>query len=149
MEKKFFLFKILILYTFLSSMCVGAITNYFNEGKKLYDNNKFEQSKIFFERDITFNPRSEKSYLYLAKIYKNKDNREEEEVNLNNVLLINPQNEEAVYMLILIRIEQSDYKEAKKLIERFNLVCNLFCSKKSEIQDKFDKLIPQDAKNNN
>ena len=68
MEKKFFLFKILILYTFLSSVCFGAITNYFNEGKKLYDNNKFEQSKIFFERDITFNPRSEKSYLYLDKV---------------------------------------------------------------------------------
>jgi len=149
MKKKFFLLKILILYTFLSSVCFGAVIDYFNEGKKLYDDNKFNQSKIFFERDITFNPKSEKSYLYLAKIYNNEDNHEEEQVNLNNVLLINPQNEEAVYMLILIRIDQSDYKEAKKLIERFNLVCNLFCFKKSEIQDKFDKLIPQDAKNNN
>ena len=52
-------------------------------------------------------------------------------------------------MLILIRIKQSDYSEAKKLIERFTLICKSLCSKKSEIQDKFDKLSPQDAKSNN
>ena len=149
MKKISFLIKILILFTSFSSMVSADKTNFFVEGKKLYEKNKFDQSKILFERDITFNPKSEKSYLYLAKIYNTKENFEEQEINLNNVLLLNPQNEEAVYMLILIRIKQSDYSEAKKLIERFTLICKSLCSKKSEIQDKFDKLSPQDAKSNN
>ena len=37
------------------------------------------KSKFFFEKDIVFNPKSEKSYLFLAKIYqengKNMKNR--------------------------------------------------------------------------
>ena len=52
-------------------------------------------------------------------------------------------------MLILLRVKQSDYNEAKELIEKFNLICNEFCIKKNEIQEKFNKLIPENAKNNN
>ena len=66
-------------------------TGYFEEGKKLYKKNKLKESKIFFEKDIVFNPESEKSYLYLAKIFNEKNNDQELEVNLNNVLLLNPQ----------------------------------------------------------
>ena len=71
------------------------------------------------------------------------------EKNLNNVLLLNPQNDEAIYMLIILKIEQSDYGEAKDLIEKFNLVCKSFCKKKTEINNKFDKLIPENEKDNN
>jgi len=52
-------------------------------------------------------------------------------------------------MLTLLKIKKSDYKEAKDLIKRFNLVCKSFCSKKSEINKKFNKLIPDNEKNNN
>ena len=51
-------------------------------------------------------------------------------------------------MLTLLKIKQSDYDVAKDLIEKFNLVCNLFCEKKKEMKKKFDKLIPKNAKNN-
>ena len=61
---------------------------------------------------------------------KRKKNEEDEEYNLNTVLLLNPKNDEAIYMLTLLKIKQSDYFEAKKLIETFDLVCESFCSKK-------------------
>ena len=96
-----------------------------------------------------FDPKSERSYLYLAKIFNNNDNESEQEINLNNVLLLNPQNEEAIYMLALLRIKQSDYNQAKELLDRFILVCKTICSKKAEIQEKFKKLTPENAKNNN
>ena len=70
-------------------------------------------------------------------------------LKLNNALLLNPQNEEAIYMLVLIKIEQSDYNEAKELINKFNLVCKSFCPKKKEIESKFKKLNPENAKDNN
>ena len=85
----------------------------------------------------------------MAKIFNNSDDDLQEEMNLQNVLLINPKNDEAIYMLILLKIKQSDYDETKRLIDEFKLVCNSFCSKKNEIQDKFDKLTSSNEKNNN
>ena len=149
MKKTYFLTKVLIVYLLLLSNGYSSKSNYFHEGQILFDKNEFEKSKIFFEKDIVFNPKSEKSYLYLAKIFNKNKNDKEEEMNLNNVLLLNPQNDEAIYMLALLKIKQSDYNEAKELIKKFNLVCVSFCSKKTEIQEKFDKLVPENARDNN
>ena len=148
MRKNFFI-KIFVIYLFLISGGAAIQSNYFEEGIKLYQNKKFDESKILFERDLVFNPKSEKSYLYLAKIFNESNNDEELEVNLNNVLLINPQNDEAIYMLILLKIKQSDYNRAKELIDQFIVICKSFCSKKNEIQEKLRKLSPENAKNNN
>ena len=149
MKKTYFLVKILIIYLFFISSGFAVKSNYFDKGKILFDKKKFEKSKIFFEKDIVFNPQSEKSYLYLAKIFNEDNNDQEQEINLSNVLLLNPQNDEAIYMLTLLKIKQSDYNEAKELIKKFNLVCESFCSKSAEIQEKFNKLIPENARDNN
>ena len=138
--------KLLVIFVFLILTEVNAQPNYLDEGIELYNNDKIEESKILFERDLVFNPKSEKAYLYLAKIFNKNKNDEEEEINLNNVLILNPQNDQAIYMLTLLKIKQSDYNKAKDLIEQFVLVCKSFCSKKDEIQKKFAKLTPEDEK---
>ena len=149
MKKTFLITKILIIYLFLISSSFAKQQNHLDKGKELFNKKEFDKSKILFEKDIVFNPRSEKSYLYLAKIFNKKDNDDEQEINLNSVLLLNPKNDEAIYMLALLKIKQSDYNHAKKLLDEFILVCKSFCSKKEEIQDKFEKMTPEDAKNNN
>ena len=149
MKKTYFLARVLIIYLFFIPNGFGAKSSYFDKGKILFDEKKFKKSKIFFEKDIVFNPQSEKSYLYLAKIFNENNNDQEQEINLSNVLLLNPQNDEAIYMLALLKIKHSDYNAAKELIEKFNLVCKSFCSKRSEIQEKFDKLVPENARDNN
>ena len=149
MKKIIFLLKIFILYLLFISSGLAIKSGYFDKGKDLFDKKDFESSKIFFERDIVFNPKSENSYLYLAKIFNQKDNDKEEEMNLNNVLLLNPQNDEAIYMLIILKIKQSDYDGAKNLMKTFYLVCKEFCMKKSEIEKKFNKLIPVNEKSKN
>ena len=149
MKKNFFLTKIFVIYLFLISNGITKQTNYFDKGIELYQKKEFDKSKILFERDIVFNPKNEKSYLYLAKIFNKNKNDKEEEINLNNVLLLNPQNDEAIYMLTLLKIKQSDYNQAKELINKFILVCKSFCSKKKEIQNKLIKLTPKNAKDNN
>ena len=107
--------------------------NFFSEGVKLYNEKKFPESKFKFEQDIVFNPKSENSYLYLAKIFKERKNDELQEQNLNTVILINPKNEEALYLLTLLNIKKSDYEESDKLIKKFNKVCEKICEKKSEL----------------
>ena len=39
-------------------------------------------------------------------------------------------------------------EQPKELIDTFVLVCKSFCSKENEIREKFDKLTPENAKNN-
>ena len=51
-------------------------------------------------------------------------------------------------MLALLKIKQSDYNHAKKLLDEFVLVCKSFCTKKEEIQEKFEKMTSDDAKSN-
>ena len=149
MKKNYFLIKIFVIYLFLNSVGIGKESDYFAKGMEHFKKKEFNKSKIFFERDLVFNPKSEKAYLYLAKIFSEKDNSVQQEINLNNVLLLNPKNDEAIYMLTLIKIEQSNYNKAKELIDKFVLVCESFCSKKKEIQEKMEKLTPENAKNNN
>ena len=148
MKKNFFI-KIFFSYFFLTSVLAAAQSESFEKGIELFKKNKFEKSKIHFERDLVFNPKNEKSYLYLAKIFNENENDEEVEINLNNVLLLNPQNDEAVYMLTLLKIKQYDYKHAQELTDQFALICKKFCSKKNEIKEKLEKLNPENAKSNN
>jgi len=142
MRINFFFTKIFLIFLFLTFNAQANKSSYFLEAKKLFEENDFEKSKSLFERDILFNPKSEMSYLYLAKIFSKNKNDEEEEINLNNVLLLNPKNDEALYMLILIKIKQSDYEGVEKLIKQFTSVCDNFCSKEDEIKNKFKKLTP-------
>ena len=138
----------LLIVIFLPNILL-AKSDYFKEGINLYNDKKFEDAKFKFEQDIVFNPKSELSYLYLSKIFNKQDKRDLEEQNLNTVMLLNPKNDEAIYMLTLIKIEQSNYNKAKELIDKLVLVCESFCSKKKEIQEKMEKLTPENAKNNN
>ena len=142
MKINFFITKLFLIFLFLTFNTNAAKPSYFLEAKKMFEKKDFEKSKFLFEKDIVFNPKNERSYLYLAKIFNKNKNKEEEEINLNNVLLLNPKNDEALYMLILIKIDQSDYKGVEKLIKQFTLVCDNFCSKENEIKNKFNKLTP-------
>jgi len=149
MKKKIFLIKFLIIYFSIFSISYSANQNYYDEAKALFDKNEFDKSKFLFEKDIVFNPKNEKSYLHLAKIFNKSENDINEELNLNNVLLLNPNNDEALYMLILLKIKHYDYDEAKNLIQTFDLVCDLFCSKQSIIDEKFNKLSTENVENKN
>jgi len=143
MKKIKFIISIVITFLLICLSSFSANNNYFSEAKVLFEKEQFDKSKLLFEKDIVFNPKSEKSYLYLAKIFNKKENELQQEINLNSVLLLNPKNEEAIYMMAVIKINQADYNESKKLINKFVLICMSFCSKKIELKNKFSKLIPE------
>ena len=117
---------------------VYANNLFFEEGKKLFDKKKYMDSKFYFEKDIVFNPKSENSYLYLAKIFKEEENDNFEKNNLNTVLLLNPKNEEAIYLLTILSIKQSNFSKAKELFDTLVMVCKKMCSSKIELKEKLD-----------
>ena len=97
--------------------------NFLNEGIKLFEKKKYDKAKFKFEQEIVYNPKSEQSYLYLAKIFKLKKNDNLLERNLDTTILLNPKNEDALYELILLKIKKSDFLESEKLINKFSSVC--------------------------
>jgi tetratricopeptide (TPR) repeat protein len=112
---------------------VLAENTFFEEGKKKYNEKKYEESKFLFQRSIVFNPKDQDSYLYLAKIYNFEDNKKEEQKNINTVLLLDPKNEEANYLLMEIELKKSNYSKVKELAENFSKICNKLCDKKTSI----------------
>jgi Tfp pilus assembly protein PilF len=126
------------IFFYLFFLSANSENIYLNDGIKLFDKKNYEESKIKFEKDIVFNPKSETSYLYLAKIFKEKKKKSLQENNLNTVLLLNPKNEEAVYLLALLNIEKSNFSKSKELIKNLNLLCNNFCNKIKELDNKLE-----------
>lgn len=134
------LLTIIISLFFIPNYLV-ANTDYFNEGVKFFINNEFEKAKFKFEQDIVFNPKNENSYLYLSKIFKKEEKKDLEERNLSTVLKLNPRNEEAVYNLASLKLNNSDFSESKKLVEQLLTFCEKYCQKSKELKSEIDNSI--------
>ena len=137
-----FIFFIFFITPFLSTT-LSAEKNYFLEGEMLFKKKNYTKSKFQFEKDIVFNPKNEKSYLYLAKIYKLEKKDEFEEQNLKTVILLDPKNEEAIYLLTLLKIKQSNYEKSNQLIKNFEAVCSNLCDNQKELKEKIKDLQPK------
>ena len=131
----------IIFVTLISSVLAENI--FFDEGKTKYKEKKYEESKFLFQRSIVFNPKDQDSYLYLAKIYKFEENKREEEKNINTVLLLDPKNEEANYLLMEIELKRSNYSKVKELAKNFTKICNKLCDKKILILESLKNLEPK------
>ena len=132
--------KFIILIIVMSFSTSIANENFFNEAKILYEEEKYDESKFLFQRNIVFNPKDSKSYLYLAKIFHVEENELEEEKNLNTTLLLEPDNEDAMYMLIDMELKRSDYSEVKDLLNNFSKICNLLCDKIASIEKRLNDI---------
>ena len=131
----------LTLILILSPNFLWANTQFFNEGLNFYKVKQFEKAKFKFEQDIVFNPKNEKSYLYLSKIFRNLDKKDLEEQNLKTVILLNPKNEEAIYNLARLKLETSDYKKSKELNERLTNLCKKLCDESQKLKVEIENLL--------
>ena len=129
----------IIFFIFLFFNNLQAGPNYFNEGLTFYEKKELDKAKFKFEQDIVFNPKNEKSYLYLSKIFNKQEKTELEEKNLNTVILLNPTNEEATYNLAQLKLKESDFDGSKKLIEKLIIFCKDYCQKSNTLKIEIEK----------
>ena len=140
--------KIFKLITFLY-FCLFSINfalseeNFFNEALKMYQDKKYDDARFMLERNIVFNPKDAKSYLYLAKIYNHEENQRKEEYNLDTALLIEPNNEEVILMLMKIALKKSNYSKVKDFSKTFVKVCKKLCNENEEIQKSLKNIEPE------
>tara|TARA_Y100000022_G_scaffold141930_1_gene123765 strand:+ start:99 stop:536 length:438 start_codon:yes stop_codon:yes gene_type:complete len=137
--------KLIILFYFITSFFTSSIgsENFFEKGLKFFNDKKYEDAKFMFERSIVFNPKDSNSYLYLAKIYNQQDDQKKEEKNLDATLLIEPDNEEAILMLMKIGLEKSNYSKVKDLSKTFTIVCKNLCEENKDILDTLKNIEPK------
>ena len=120
----------------LNSSAHSEEKNFFKEAKKLFEEEKYEDSKFLFQRNIVYNPKDSESYLYLAKIFKVEEDKNEEEKNIKTSLLLDPKNEQAMYFLIDLELERSNFSRAKELKEDFILICVNMCDRMESIDNR-------------
>ena len=143
MIKKLILLLIVIFN--LNYIANAEQKDFFNDAKELYEKESYDDSKFLFQRNIVYNPKDSKSYLYLAKIFKKEENKRELEKNINTVLLLEPKNEEAMYLLIDIELERSNFSKAEQLREDFKKICSNLCDKIASINKRLKEFEKQDA----
>ena len=137
---------LLLIVTFnLNYIANAEQKNFFNDAKELYEKESYDDSKFLFQRNIVYNPKDTISYLYLAKIFKKEENKRELEKNINTVLLLEPKNEEAMYLLIDIELERSNFSKAEQLREDFKKICSNLCDKIASINKRLKEFEKQDA----
>ena len=142
MKKLLFIFLFVTLAGIIKSFASDnklVNTLYFDEGLILYEQKKFDKAKFKFEQDIVYNPKREKSYLYLSKIFSEQKKIELQEKNLNTVILLNPKNEEAIYNLAKLKLKMSDFKASERLIVQLLNFCNDYCQKGNQLRIKIEK----------
>ena len=134
-------FAIILFFSF--NIQTSGKENFFNKALKLYEKKKYEDARFLFERNIVFNPKDAKSYLFLAKIYNLEENQRKEEHNLETTLLIEPNNEEAMLMMMKVAIEKSNYDKVKNLSDTFSKVCKNLCDENQEIKESLKNIDPK------
>ena len=132
-----------IIIVITSSTVAFSKENFFEEALKKFQDEKYEEAKFIFERNIVYNPKDAKTYLYLAKIYNHQDDQRKEENNLKTALLIDPSNEEALLMLMKVALKKSNYSKVKTLSETFVKVCNKLCDENDQIQESLKNIEPK------
>ena len=142
MNKIFKLITVIYFILISSNLAFGK-ENFFDEALKMYQNKKYEDARFMLERNIVYNPKDAKSYLYLAKIYNHEENQKKEEYNLETTLLIEPDNEEAILMLMKIALKKSNYSQVKDLSQTFSKVCDKLCEENNEIQKSLKNIEPE------
>ena len=130
----------LIFFFVFSANMASSKDNFFDEALKMYQDKEYDDARFLLERNIVFNPKDAKSYLYLAKIYNHEENQRKEEYNLDTALLIEPNNEEVILMLMKIALKKSNYSKVKDLSQTFVKVCTKLCNENDEIQDSLKNI---------
>ena len=139
------IFKLTLFFYLIINFINSSFSkeNFFDEGLKLYKDKKYEDARFMFERSIVFNPKDSKSYLYLAKIYNFEEDQEKEEKNLEATLLIEPDNEEAILMIMKIALKKSNYSKVKDLWNTFIKVCKKLCEENKGILETLANIEPK------
>ena len=64
---------------------------------------------------------------------------------MDTTLLLDPSNEEAMYMLIDIELKRSNFSKVEELKKDFKIICSTLCKKLTSINSRLKEFENKDA----
>ena len=130
---------LLLIVLFFSSYAIALENKNFLNGKISYGEKDLNKAKIEFEKSIVANTKNIDSYIFLSKIFFEIKNQKEEKKNLKTALLLEPKNEEALYLITKLNIDEGDFKPAEQNYKLLTTICSKFCDKLTNIDVSLKK----------
>ena len=111
-------------------------------------NNKTIKNIVLFDKSISLEEinsiRNNKNSLIIATDFESftilKENKIEQEKYINSTLLLEPKNEEAMYLLIDIELKRSNFIKVEELKKNFKNICLIMCEKLALINSRLKEL---------
>ena len=126
-------YTITIIIYFFSISLSFASTTYYQEALQSFEDDKFELSIKYLEKNIVFNPKSSESYILLGKSYSALENNDKAEKYFKIAYTLIPENVELNYLLGEVSYNLGRIEEYAEYLSNLEILCPGKC-------DEIDRL---------
>ncbi len=126
-------YTIAIIIYFFSISLSFASTTYYQEALQSFEDDKFELSIKYLEKNIVFNPKSSESYILLGKSYSALENNDKAEKYFKIAYTLIPGNVELNYLLGEVSYNLGLIEEYAEYLSNLEILCPGKC-------DEIDRL---------
>ncbi len=116
----------ILVYFYLISVSFAS-TSYYQEALDNFEENKFELSIKYLEKNIVFNPKSSESYILLGKSYSALDNVDKANKYFKIAYTLIPENVELNYLLGEVSFNLGLIEEYAEYLSNLEIICPLNC----------------------
>ena len=121
-----------IVYFFTTSFSFASVS-FYQEALQSFENENFELSIKYLEKNIVFHPKSSESYILLGKSYSALENSDKAEKYFKIAYTLIPENIELNYLLGEVSYNQGLIEEYAEYLSNLEILCPKKC-------DEIDKL---------
>ncbi len=122
----------IIVYFFTISFSIASVS-FYQEALQSFENDEFELSIKYLEKNIVFNPKSSDSYILLGKSYSALENSDKAEKYFKIAYTLIPENIELNYLLGEVSYNLGLIEEYAEYLSNLEILCPNKC-------DEIDKL---------
>lgn len=126
-------YTIAIIIYFFSISLSFASTTYYQEALQSFEDDKFELSIKYLEKNIVFNPKSSESYILLGKSYSALENNDKAEKYFKIAYTLIPENVELNYLLGEVSYNLGLIEKYAEYLSNLEILCPGKC-------DEIDRL---------
>ncbi len=116
-------YTIAIIIYFFSISLSFASTTYYQEALQSFEDDKFELSIKYLEKNIVFSPKSSESYILLGKSYSALENNDKAEKYFKIAYTLIPENVELNYLLGEVSYNLGLIEEYAEYLSNLEILC--------------------------
>ena len=116
-----------IVYFFTTSFSFASVS-FYQEALQSFENENFELSIKYLEKNIVFNPKSSESYILLGKSYSALENSDKAEKYYKIAYTLIPENIELNFLLGEVSYNLGHIEEYAKYLSNLEILCPGKCN---------------------